>query len=115
MFRYGEVEDYLVNIIPNAAPGAQGGKDKKQISNVVVYPVPVNNWLFMTYQLEDNNDNIDISIIDLVGNTVYKKEVKGNKGNNVEKIDVSSFTSGVYFITLKNHLETRVQKFIISK
>ena len=45
----------------------------------------------------NGNENINVKIIDILGNNVYNETISSNK-----KIDISDFKNGVYFVTVQS-------------
>ena len=69
-------------------------KTEKNKTNFSIYPNPSKDML----TINSNTQIGEIIISDVLGNTVYTKNVK----NNEQTVDVSTLTSGVYFITVGN-------------
>ena len=81
-------------------------EEKKTKNSIKIYPNPANNYI----EIQANNIRIlEISIIDIQGKVVLKKVRK------FKKIDVSKFTSGMYFIKLKSEKATITKKIIIAR
>ncbi len=70
-----------------------------------VYPNPANTTITVDYKAE-NNDNVEISISNLVGQVV-NTEVSNNT------IDVSNLEAGIYFVSLRINNNVSTQKLII--
>ena len=69
-------------------------------SPLSVYPNPVKNSTNLTYELADAS-NVSILILDASGKQVKQVEVKGNKGSNVQSLDMSSLANGTYMINVQ--------------
>ncbi len=72
----------------------------KVASEISVYPNPATNYLNVSYNL-GSGSNGTFELVNLVGSTVYKKELveKDSKFNlNIEKLP-----KGVYFYSIKNN------------
>ncbi len=81
---------------------------QEQIKNdLLVYPNPANDRLFINYKNENQKTNF--SIIDLLGKTVI------NDGIDNNYIDISMLENGVYFIQLNNEDKISTAKFIKMK
>ncbi|MDC9723433.1 MAG: GEVED domain-containing protein [Urechidicola sp.] len=89
-FGYGEVEDYTVTI--SAVLGTT--EETEIINSIKVYPNPVNEVLYI------NKPNgvtlLDYKISNILGKIVIRDEFISNSN----KIDVSSLTTGIYFLSL---------------
>jgi len=84
------------------------GIENKEFSNLKIYPNPVRDYL--SIDIGDSNvSNIEISIIDLSGKIVYNK----NYNNTVNTIDVSNYSSGLYFVEIKTSKGIQKLKLII--
>jgi hypothetical protein len=75
-------------------------------NNISIYPNPVKNHLFIN--ANQNNGNLLAEIFDLTGKRI--KEV--NIINNLEKIDVSEFDNGMYYLKINANEGVKVLKFI---
>lgn len=68
-------------------------------SKLRVYPNPsAGNITLETESLSATNIQIDVS--DLTGRKLKTETWKTNAGKNIKSLDLSGFTSGIYFITL---------------
>jgi hypothetical protein len=68
--------------------------------NIVVYPNPT-SLSEISLKWNNLNDNADdILIVNIQGQIVYSKQATKISGNNLLKIDVSSWTNGIYFIRI---------------
>jgi len=63
--------------------------------STVVYPNPVLNVMNVDFNLE-NAQNMSISLVDVLGQTVYTTDIKGHAGINNFSLNVRNYTSGVY-------------------
>jgi hypothetical protein len=60
------------------------------------------------YVDRQQNTSLTIEIMDNTGKLVYSKV----SDNQVTKIDLSQFSSGIYFVTMSNESGTKVEKII---
>ncbi len=72
-----------------------------------VYPNPANNEITIDLSSYENEE-VQISIIDITGKTVSNYNL-----TNYNRIDVSQLTSGVYFIKVNNLKQSKTAKFIV--
>ncbi|MCO6500355.1 MAG: T9SS type A sorting domain-containing protein [Vicingus serpentipes] len=88
------------------------GIDEDEIESKIlnVYPNPATDNINITFA--GTTDNTQISIYDISGKEMFTRQVQ-NKGLNKEKIDVSNFKQGIYFITLTTANSKSTQKIII--
>jgi len=82
--------------------------------NLNIYPNPANEELNIELNAIESR-NIDITVIDLLGEEIYKLNKRFNQGINIEKIDLSDFNDGLYFIRLQSGDATITDKIVIRK
>jgi hypothetical protein len=56
-----------------------------------------------------------VTVINQLGSVVLKRTIAINEGENVRKLDVSSLTSGMYYIKIQNGTEIQTTKIVIRK
>ncbi len=77
---------------------------KQATSELMVYPNPANDRLFINYKSE--NQKLNFSISDLLGKIIINDVIES------DYIDISMLESGVYFISLNNGNKISIAKFI---
>lgn len=88
--------DALLNYVPNSNVVLNTNENKVKNCNIVLYPNPTTNYIFIQNAPLDST----YSIYDLTGKMMLK-----NKINSTEyKIDISSFIKGFYIIIIDNQL-----------
>jgi len=75
---------------------------------VAISPNPVNGWLKVTFNGQEETRAITIS--DLTGRTIYSSDLKGNEKS--VKVNTSSFPPGVYFLSLNTNNGNIAKKFV---
>ena len=100
-----DTENYDGAFIDNFVIQTTLGTEEFSINNVNVYPNPVKGIL--NYTISNQIVLTSITINDISGKQIYKS---GNTINN--DIDVSSLSSGVYFVTFKSDISSVTKKFI---
>jgi hypothetical protein len=80
-------------------------------SGINVYPVPVKDVAYFDINIKSGSE-AGIMVKDNVGRVVYSEVQNISSGVNHMSIDMSSFTSGVYFITVRTNEGSFVSKFI---
>jgi len=73
--------------------------------NIFVFPTATTTQLFVQ---NNENENLNFEIVDLNG----KQITIGNLVENLNSLDVSLFTNGMYFLILKNDSGKRVVKWV---
>ena len=82
------------------------------VSTLSLYPNPASQEF--TLNIGDNSsDNIDISIVNSLGQQLKHYNQSAFNGGSQANFDVSSFTSGLYFITIKVDNLSTVKKLLI--
>lgn len=76
------------------------------------YPNPAESFVSFDFEIPAEVNRAEILITNLLGAVVYQSTLSGLNGT--ERIDVSNFTEGIYFATLKldNHIATS-QKILV--
>ena len=80
-----------------------------------VYPNPVNNLATVKFQLAKNAD-VDITVTNLMGQVVYKKEL-GNLSTGISRhsLNTEAFADGIYNVTLTAGDKLFTHKFVVSR
>jgi hypothetical protein len=80
-------------------------------SKVTVYPNPAKDFINISIP-ETENKNLEITIIDALGRSVYKTQYEINNTKSEIKINLSNFLNGIYFVEVTNGKEKAIKKFI---
>ena len=78
-----------------------------------VYPNPSDGFMYIDVNLNGNTNGI-IDVYDMLGHLVYNYQLSDME-NNIVRTDLSAFSSGVYFVTLRTGNESMSKKVIIQK
>ena len=70
------------------------------IGSVSLMPNPASTNLQLQIGSQQVGDNYSLSICNILGETLMTKNIALNTCDNTVNIDVSRFTSGVYFLRL---------------
>ena len=73
---------------------------------VKVYPIPSSDEVIV--ELDELKKGIEIKIYDTKGKMLYSREIRGIKN----KIDISSYSKGLYFFNIKKGMEQRTIKVV---
>ena len=79
--------------------------------NLSIYPNPSNGKITLEMN-EVNNDRYNVTINNLLGQTVYAIE-KDINGFFTEDIDIAEFGKGTYLITISNSSSIITEKLIV--
>ncbi|MGB1204617.1 MAG: T9SS type A sorting domain-containing protein [Chitinophagales bacterium] len=86
--------------------------EKASISNVVLYPNPAKETVFLAIE-SDFETSVEINIFDILGKKVKMQKNNLQIGNNELKLNVDALETGIYFIAISNGFESTVQKLQI--
>lgn len=76
-----------------------GLEDQNYISQVTIYPNPTSNTYTVDLR-ELNGDQITISIINVMGQTIYQKEFEVVNGEFIQTFDANDYANGVYTVDI---------------
>ena len=88
--------------------------DIKNTTQFTVYPNPANDYTSIAISL-DKTEKVILTIVDLLGKEISKEEKVLFSGKTTERLDVSNFRNGVYFINLQVGNKITTQKLVITK
>jgi hypothetical protein len=88
--------------------------DIKNTTQFTVYPNPANDYTSIAISLY-KTEKVILTIVDLLGKEISKEEKVLFSGKNTERLDVSNFQNGVYFINLQVGNKITTQKLVITK
>lgn len=88
------------------------GINNHNISGMKMYPNPASESVNVTFSAE-NAENGVVSVMNLMGQTVYTSNVEVNEGYNMINIPVKQFSEGVYMVTLRTNTGISTQKLIV--
>lgn len=82
-------------------------------AKVEVYPNPATDYLSIKMESPEFK-SLEITIYNVLGEVLYKKEASFLSGQNLMEIDVQSYTNGVYWleISTENGKRRQVESFI---
>ncbi len=98
----------LKNIIVKICSGISENRIETGIS---VYPNPAEGVLNIA--ITNGEKQTDLQIVDVRGQTVYKKSLENIPVEFTYKVDVSEFSRGVYFVELVNSKRFVIKKVIL--
>jgi CubicO group peptidase (beta-lactamase class C family) len=101
------VEEAIFNVLCNYFDSVLTVK-KNDLLDIYIFPNPAKNSF--TIQFKEDFKEVDITLFNILGNTVYKSD---NYKNNIIEVDVSILSQGIYFLTLTNQNTSFTKKIII--
>ena len=87
----------------------EGGES---IANLEVYPNPSRDVFNVTFTSEDVQD-LEVRVINLVGEVVYTENLKQFVGEYTKSIDLATYTKGVYFLEITTNNGVVNKKLIL--
>jgi hypothetical protein len=79
-----------------------------------LYPVPAHSELQVEWQSEDKMaENVSLIVHNILGEVVFKQTVKNTKTLQINKIDVSKWTDGMYTLQLQSHKSISIAKTFV--
>ncbi|MFN8368914.1 MAG: T9SS type A sorting domain-containing protein [Candidatus Kapaibacterium sp.] len=76
-----------------------------------IHPNPVQDNIHLTIQTEELS-SITITIVDILGNTVYTKQISSKQQTESYLLDATQFPSGVYRLILSDTMQTATLPFV---
>ncbi len=87
------------------------GVEKPKLSSLIhIYPNPVEELLHINYKNIQSESDFNLQIISIEGKTVYNKKL--SKTSDINKVNVSHWKKGVYFVYIKTDKHSYTKKFI---
>lgn len=80
----------------------------------LVYPNPANKDLRITVN-NAKAGNAALSVLNTLGQIVYKKEISLHEGNNTIQLDVTDYAAGIYYVTMDSDDGSGVKKITVNK
>ena len=104
--------DDSANVLVNVQDSSNWlGLDELTGTNVALYPNPTTGEATINYSLM-NAAKVAVNVVDITGKTIYTTSVAQNTGANSITFDATSFTSGVYYVTVATEGSTVTKKLI---
>jgi PA domain/Secretion system C-terminal sorting domain len=83
-------------------------------NEVSVFPVPASNELNVKFDFIEMSNNTDITVVDLMGRTVYSGKYP-NIQNNTIKLNTTNYANGAYILYVKTDKKFDSRMFSIAK
>ena len=87
--------------------------DRDIISGMRMYPNPAYTESVKVTFSSEESANAVISVMNLMGQTVYSDNINIHEGNNMVTLSVNNFRRGVYMVNIKTDKGTSTQKLIV--
>lgn len=76
-----------------------------------VYPNPAQEDINITFEIQNNQEVVQLKLIDMMGRTLQEQKIAPDIGFNKTLIDVSNLTTAMYFIVIDDGTRQSVTKF----
>ena len=83
------------------------------INNISVYPNPAIDFVNISIDSKDIQNNLDITVYSITGSVVYQTR-ENFTGNNLVQIPVNNWQKGVYLIRIGNDANAVVKRVIVN-
>ena len=114
------VQDYAYNTIPNqpilaGQTIATGINENSFASSINLFPNPATNNL--TIKLGNNNKNVEVTIIDITGKTIYSTTASDSDNYQEQNVEINTedFAAGVYVVQIQTADFIGTKKLVIKK
>ena len=97
------------NLIVTGATGVGNG-----LANLKIYPNPSNGNVAVNYAITGSG-NVCITILDELGQVVYKSSATKVAGNYAEQLNLENVASGIYTLRLQTNTGSSVKKLVVMK
>lgn len=77
-----------------------------------VYPNPANDYITLQFVPVRDFSSCSYKLYDITGRIILEKELGNISGNYSERLDISSFEDGIYFIELNSGGTSSTEKFV---
>jgi hypothetical protein len=107
---YNNVHEVCQGLWPDNYSGV--GITSNDLMNMKMYPNPATETVKITFSAENAQNGV-ISVMNLMGQTVYTSNLQVNEGSNYVILPVNEFNAGVYMVTLRTNTGLSTQKLIV--
>jgi hypothetical protein len=107
--------DFTTLFVGGCTPTGIKNNFSTELENMTFYPNPASTNGTIDVQLNETA-NLDITVLNAVGQSVYSTSVAGNIGSNKVNINLNSLAAGLYFYQVKvGNSKAITKKFAVEK
>ena len=103
-----------VNVSLLSTGCVSGISETEVLQNLSLLPNPTGNTLHVQLSSTESNNAAQLSVQNILGESLLTKNIQIANGSNAWAVDVSSFASGVYLFTLQSGKTTVTKRFVRS-
>ncbi|MEM9544822.1 MAG: GEVED domain-containing protein [Bacteroidota bacterium] len=102
----------------NASRGSEGEvpsiteEDKIGVSSLVLQPNPTRSEFNLVYKVGEESTS-EMYILDVTGKLMLKQSYQNRPGQQMQRVDVSTLQSGIYYVTLITNNERITKRLVI--
>lgn len=96
----------------SALTGLADPRDVRENVNMSMYPNPANSHVDIMLAL-GSKAGYDLVVTNLLGQVVESRALNLDSGSNLVSLDVNSFSTGVYLVTIKSERGSITQKLVV--
>ena len=85
---------------------------EKSIDQLAAYPNPFSNTTNISFEAT-NNQTVLITIKNIIGKTIYSKQIAAVKGKNNLPFNRNDLRSGMYIYAIQNNTDFISKRFVI--
>ena len=112
VIKKGELKDADEADIKRLGKNVGDTDGKLKIEKMNYYPNPTNGKFNLSFSLPEKGD-VDITILNNDGKTVYKDKLANFTGSYDKEIDISKNAKGIYFIKVEQGKHAQIKKIIL--
>lgn len=111
----GVCEGFVMKIDKNGNQVSTGIHDKEIVNSNTfnLFPNPTINEAYVQFPNLENELEINIKVLDMLGKTVYQTNQKLNNDSATVEIDTKQLTNGVYYVTVSSYKGSVTKKLSI--
>lgn len=102
----------IYNNVDEVWQGLWVGISNHNISGMRMYPNPATESVNVLFTAE-NTENGVLSVMNLMGQTVYTMNIDVNEGTNMVTVPVNQLPAGIYMVNIKTNRGISTQKLIV--
>ncbi len=109
---YGCEQNSVVTVVFDFS-SCSGISENDPLNKIHVYPNPTSGNI--NIDMKDYRGEVNVGLTDMFGRNLIERKIKSSVGNDMLSLDLSSYPSGMYFLSLKgNKGRIRTEKIVLN-